>query len=143
MVWQYRSIFSKPFIIWLATFIFMKPQEKAWKIEKIAGYLLLAVGLIFIILPACLALWIFLNGAQVPQLVPVPATQEAEFTKAMATFSNVCLIFFIFIVMVWAGSIVSTRGVTLVKDVKLKLVKKSLDEATDAIKQERKRKGLT
>jgi len=121
----------------------MKPQEKAWRIEKIAGYLLLTVGLIFIILPACLALWIFLNGAQVPQLVPVPATQEAEFTKAMATFSNVCLIFFIFIVMVWAGSIVSTRGVTLVKDVKLKLVKKSLDEATDAIKQERKRKGLT
>jgi hypothetical protein len=121
----------------------MKPQEKAWKIEKIAGYLLLAVGLVFIILPACLALWIFLNGAQVPQLVPVPATQETEFTKAMATFSNVCLIFFIFIVMVWAGSIVSTRGVTLVKDVKLKLVKKSLDEATDAIKQERKRKGLT
>ncbi len=114
----------------------MKPQEKAWKIEKTAGYLLLAVGLIFIILPACLALWIFLNGAQVPQLVPVPAIQEAEFTKAIATFSNVCLIFFIFIIMVWAGSIVSTRGVTLVKDVKLKLVKKSLDEATDAINKE-------
>jgi len=114
----------------------MKPQEKAWKIEKTAGYLLLAVGLIFIILPACLALWVFLNGAQVPQLVPVPSAQEAELTKAIATFSNVCLIFFIFIIMVWAGSIVSTRGVTLVKDVKLKLVKKSLDEATDAINKE-------
>ncbi len=114
----------------------MKPQEKAWKVEKTAGYLLLAVGLIFIILPACLALWVFLNGAQVPQLVPVPAAQEAELTKAIATFSNVCLIFFIFIIMVWAGSIVSTRGVTLVKDVKLKLVKKSLDEATDAISKE-------
>jgi hypothetical protein len=37
---------------------------------------------------------------------------------------------------VWAGSSASTRCVTLVKDVKLKLVKKSLDEATDAINKE-------
>lgn len=114
----------------------MKPQEKAWKIEKTAGYLLLAVGLIFIILPTCLALWVFLSGAQVPQLVPAPSEQEAELAKSIATFSNVCLIFFIFIIMVWAGSIVSTRGVTLVKEVKLKIVKKSLDEATDAINKE-------
>jgi hypothetical protein len=50
----------------------------------------------------------------------------------MAIFSNVCLIFFIFIIMVWAGSILSSRGVTMIKDVKLKLVRKGLQEAAEA-----------
>lgn len=109
----------------------MKPQRKMEKAEKITGYILLIIGLIFIIVPALLAFWIFLSGAQVPQLVPVPTGEASEFIKSMAVFSNVCIIFFIFIIMVWAGSIISSRGVTLEKDVKLKLVRKSLQEAEE------------
>ena len=107
----------------------MKPQEKA---EKITGYTLLVIGLILIIVPALLAFWIFLSGAQTPQLVPVPTGETSEYIKSMVIFSNVCLIFFIFIIMVWAGSIISSRGLTLIKDVKLKLVGKSLREAAEA-----------
>jgi len=33
--------------------------------------------------------------------------------------------------MVWAGSIISSSGLTLIKDVKLKLVGKSLREAAE------------
>jgi uncharacterized membrane protein len=106
----------------------MKPQEKA---EKITGYTLLVIGLILIIVPALLAFWIFLSGAQTPQLVPVPTGETSEYIKSMVIFSNVCLIFFIFIIMVWAGSIISSRGLTLIKDVKLKLVGKSLREAAE------------
>jgi hypothetical protein len=106
----------------------MKPETKA---EKITGYTLLVIGLILIIIPALLAFWIFLSGAQIPQLVPVP-TEASESTKSMVIFSNVCLIFFIFIIIVWAGSIISSRGLTLIKDVKLKLVGKSLREAAEA-----------
>ena len=106
----------------------MKPQEKA---EKITGYTLLVIGLILIIVPALLAFWMFLSGAQIPQLVPVPTGETSEYIKSMVIFSNVCLIFFVFIIMVWAGSIISSRGLTLIKDVKLKLVGKSLREAAE------------
>jgi uncharacterized membrane protein len=107
----------------------MKPEKK---VEKITGYTLLVVGLILIIVPALLAFWMFLSGAQIPQLVPVPTGEGSESIKSMVIFSNVCLLFFIFIIIVWAGSIISSRGVTLIKDVKLKLVGKSLQEAAEA-----------
>jgi len=106
----------------------MKPEKKA---EKITGYILLVIGLILIIIPALLALWMFLSGAQIPQLVPVPTGETNESIKSMVIFSNVCLLFFIFIIIVWAGSIISSRGLTLIKDVKLKLVGKSLQEAAE------------
>jgi hypothetical protein len=106
----------------------MKPETKA---EKIAGYTALVIGLILIIVPALLAFWMFLSGAQIPQLVPVPTGETNEIIKSIVVFSNVCLGFFIFIIMVWAGSIISSRGVTLIKDVKLKLVGKSLREAAE------------
>lgn len=109
----------------------MKPERA----EKIVGYVLLTVGLILIITPAILALAIFLSGAHVPQLVPVPAGNESGLTTAIATFSNVCLIFFIFILSIWAGSIISSRGVTMEKDVKLKLVRKSLREVVEAVEK--------
>jgi SNF family Na+-dependent transporter len=107
-------------------------SQKAQKAEKIIGYVLLTVGLILIIFPACLAMWEFLSQTPVPQLVPTPTAQN-EFAVAFASFSNVCMIFFIFAIMVWAGSIVTSRGVAMIKDVKLKMVKKSLDEAAQAI----------
>jgi hypothetical protein len=90
------------------------------------------IGLILIIVPALLAFWIFLSGTQIPQLVPYPAGETSDYVKSMVIFSNTCVIFFIFIIMVWAGSIISSRGLTLIKDVKLKLVGKSLREAAEA-----------
>jgi hypothetical protein len=114
----------------------MKP-EKAQKIEKSTGYTLLVVGLVLIIIPAVTAFHMFLTGAQVPQFVHVPADQGSEFAGAFTTFSNVCMLFFIFIIIVWAGSVVSSRGVTMIKDVKLKLVRKSLREVAEAVKKEK------
>jgi hypothetical protein len=106
----------------------MKPQEKA---EKISGYTLLVIGLVLIIIPALLAFWLFLSGTQVPQLVPVPTEETSDSIKSMLILSNICTILFVFIITVWAGSIISSRGLTLIKDVKLKLVGKSLREAAE------------
>lgn len=111
----------------------MKP-EKAQKIEKTVGYVLLAIGLVLIISPAILALSILLNGLRVPFLIPAHTTADG-FAQAIADFSNVCLIFFIFIIAVWAGSIASSRGVTMVKDVRLKLAKKSLKEVAETLEK--------
>jgi CHASE3 domain sensor protein len=109
--------------------------EKARKTEKTAGYILLAVGLVLMILAAVIALATFVIGYQIPQFVPVPAGETEDFGKAFALFSNVCLVFFIFVIMVWAGSIVSSRGITMIKDVRLKLVRKSTDEALRVVEK--------
>jgi len=106
-------------------------MEKPEKIEKTVGYVLLFIGLIFIIIPALLALSMFLSGAQIPQFVPAPTGETNGFARVFANFSNVCLIFFIFIVIVWTGSIITSRGITIIKDVRLKLVGKSLRETSE------------
>jgi hypothetical protein len=109
----------------------MKSQKRAEKTEKTTGYTLLTVGLIFIIVPALVIFAMFLSGAQIPQFVPIPSSDPNGYTTAVAIFSNVCLSFVIFIVVVWAGSIITSRGVTLIKDVKLNLVRKSIREMAD------------
>jgi TRAP-type C4-dicarboxylate transport system permease small subunit len=105
----------------------MKPEKKA---EKIVGYVLLALGLILIIIPAVLAIITFLNQSQIPQFIQIP-TDTSDFVKAMALFTNACVFFFIFIVIVWAGSIITSRGVAMIKETKLKLVSKSLKETVE------------
>ena len=109
----------------------MKPQKRAEKAEKISGYTLLAVGFILIIISVILAVLMLLGAIQIPQLVQATSGETSDYVKSLAIFSNVCLIFFIFIIMVWAGSILSSRGVTMIKDVKLKLVRKGLQEAAE------------
>jgi len=94
------------------------------KPENIVGYVVLVIGLIFIILAAILACLLFSSGTQIPEFVQIPT--EGEFTKAVATVSNICLVFFIFIVIIWTGSIISSRGITLIKEIKLKIVEGSL-----------------
>lgn len=109
----------------------MKSQKKAEKTEKNVGYALLAVGIAFIIVPALVVFAMFLSGAQIPQFVPIPSSDPNGYITAIAVFSNVCLAFVIIIVVVWAGSIITSRGVTLIKDVKLKLVRRSLREMAE------------
>jgi hypothetical protein len=93
--------------------------------------------LILIIVPALLAFWVFLSGTQIPQLVPLPTGETSENIKSIVIFSNACVVFFIFAIIVWAGSIISSRGLTLIKDVKLKLVGRSLREAAEAAEKVR------
>lgn len=113
---------------------------KIEKPEKIVGYVVLVIGLIFIVLAAILACLLFSSGTQIPEFVPIPTEGEGEFGKALANFSNVCLLFFIFIVIIWAGSIISSRGITLIKEIKLKIVEGSLGEEVEIIKKEEAKK---
>lgn len=114
----------KPFIKRTSNVFPMKIEKP----ERIVGYILLVIGLIFIILPVWLAYSIFSGGIEVPQLVPVLTGEENGFAKAFATFSNVCLIFFIFIIFVWAGSIISSRSIALIKEIKLKVTEEKAEK---------------
>jgi hypothetical protein len=101
------------------------------KTEKTTGYVMLTAGLILVIVPALTALWMFFSGAQIPQFIPIPLEETSENLDSVIVFSNVVALFLIFIIIIWAGSIFSSRGVTLIKDVKLKMVGKNLREAAD------------
>lgn len=106
-------------------------------------YVLLVIGLIFIVLSAILVCLIFASGTQITQFGPVPAEGEDGFAEAFATFSNVCLIFFIFVVTIWGGSTISNRGITLIKEIKLKIVEGSLGEEVKIVKKEKAEKTYT
>lgn len=115
--------------------------EKAQKVEKRTGYTLLVIGTAVIIIAVIVALWTLLTGMQVPQLVPMTMSGESDNVKSLIALSNICIVFFLYIVIVWAGSIISSRGVTMIKDVKLKLVQKSVAQATETIARTRKVKA--
>ncbi|MGQ9726486.1 MAG: hypothetical protein ACUVQL_05090, partial [Candidatus Bathycorpusculaceae bacterium] len=89
-----------------------------------------ALGLVLIIIAVILATITFTSQSKIPQFVQIPA-EAGEFVTAMAVFANVCVFFFIFIVIVWAGSIITSRGVAIIKETKLKLVSRSLKEAVE------------
>lgn len=112
----------------------MKP-EKALRIEKSVGYALLGLGLALIIIAVVLALLVLLGALHVPELIPAITDEQDAFAQAFAAFSNACLIFFTLVIVVWAGSIVTSRGVTMVKDVRLKFARKSLREVAEAVEK--------
>lgn len=114
---------------------FLMKSEKALKIEKSVGYALLGLGLALIIVAVILALLVLLGALHVPELIPAIADEQDAFAKAFAAFSNACLIFFTLVIVVWAGSIVTSRGVTMVKDVRLKFARKSLKEVAEAVEK--------
>lgn len=104
---------------------------KSQSTERIAGYVFLALGLFFIILPSSLAISILIRGAQIPTFIPILSSGQNDTTNAFIVFSNACLVLFLLAIPVWAGSIISSRGVAMVKDVKLKLMGKSVREAAE------------
>ncbi len=101
--------------------------------EIAAGYTMLVIGLFFIIFPAALALLVFLSGMEVPQLVPFVTAQSDSVAASLNVLSNVLLVLFLFGLAIWAGSIITTRGVTMIKDVRLKLMGQSIKEANVAV----------
>jgi len=133
-----KKLPSKPFIMERNSSFAMKIEKP----EKIVGGILLVIGLIFIILPVWMAYSIFAGGTKVPQLILMPTGETDGFSTAFTTFSKVCLIFFIFIIIAWAGSIITSRGVTLIKEVKLKVTRENLSEEVEVVKKEKSEKTV-
>jgi hypothetical protein len=126
----------------------------AEKPEKIVGYVLLAVGLVVVIIPVCFGvsvlLWgnsaipkivetpvISLNDAEIPvdnQTVVLPIS-EADVNEVIErTFPavNLCLSFLVAVVLISAGSVLMGKGVGLIKEVKLRVVREQAGEEVEA-----------
>ena len=104
------------------------------KRDKNIGYLLLAVGIVLIIIPVILALSLLLGAMSVPQLVKAPSSVTDDLAIASVAFSNACLIFFVLLVMMWGGSIVSSRGISLIRHVTFKVTREGTD-TSEAIEE--------
>ena len=102
--------------------------------EKVVGYILLAVGLVFVVFPTWLAYSILLGQRSLPQLVPSSGTEPMSMT--LSSMINVFSVFLILMIVVWAGSIISSRGVTLVREVRLKVARESVGEEMLVVKKE-------
>ena len=62
----------------------MKPEKKA---ERIVGYVLLALGLVLIIIPAVLAIITLTSQSKIPQFIETPA-EASDFVRGMIVFNN-------------------------------------------------------
>jgi hypothetical protein len=105
------------------------------KSEKIVGYILLAVGLVFVVYPMWLAYSFLLGGRGLPNLVP-PSSGTDSTSVIFSPLINIMLVFFLLIIVVWAGSIISSRGVTLIREVRLKVARESVSEDVLVVKKE-------
>jgi len=110
---------------------------KTQKPEKNVGYILIVIGLILIVLPVGFACAMLLGGMEIPQLVPALAGEAEEFSEAFATFNNVCLIGLLLIVIMWGGSIITSRGVSLIKEMELKVTREGMSEETKIAKKKK------
>jgi hypothetical protein len=101
---------------------------KAETVEKIVGYTLLAIGLMIIMFFSIWMAFRMLNGEVTPpQLVQLPTTGEegASIVAAFTPIANAFLIFFLFIVIEYGSAIITSRGVSLIKESKLKAYKET------------------
>lgn len=92
--------------------------------ERIIGYILLGVGLGIVIYSVVMA-YSYLTGAMpVPQFFEAPDTNGGTIPSSLFTdISNVLMLFVMLFIILLAGSIISSRGVSLIKEVKLKVVR--------------------
>jgi hypothetical protein len=108
------------------------------KPEKLTGYILLAIGFILILVPIILSILIVLGSMPIPQYVQKPSVSgtdpNAELARVMADafpLLNVIPTFLLFVVIVYAGSVLMGKGVGLVKEINWKIVKAPQKEAEE------------
>ncbi len=112
----------------------MEPENPR-KREKSVGYALLITGLIVIVVGVILAIMVLLSFIHVPQFVPLQTNGQDALANALIDFSNVCLIFFLLVIVIWGGSVISSRGVNMIKDVRLKLAARSVREVGKTVEK--------
>jgi hypothetical protein len=123
--------------------IFEKP-------EKIVGYALLIVGLVVAIIPVYVGISVLFSGSSaIPKILETPVLSfngtekpvddqtvvlpisEADMNEVIErTFPavNLVLFFMIGVILISAGSVIMGKGVSLIKEVKLKAVREGVSE---------------
>jgi len=112
------------------------------KPEKSVGYILLIIGLIVILIPILISILILLGNMEMPQYIPKPSVSGTdEIAKVMADafpLLNIIPTFLLFVVMIYAGSVLTGKGVGLIKEIQWKIEKAAKEEIEETAEPETK-----
>lgn len=96
------------------------------KREKNVGYVLLAIGLSVILISIIIAFFILMGTISIPEVIEPPSGTDTgtmgELVNMLASFGDVFLAFFLLIVVEYGGGVIMSRGVRLIKEIKLSAV---------------------
>lgn len=113
------------------------------KPEKLVGYALLIIGIVIIFIPVLISILILLGNMEIPQFVQKPSVNpsdpNAEIARMMAEafpLLNVIPTFLLFVVLVYAGSVLMGKGVGLIKEINWKIVRTPTKGAEEAETEE-------
>jgi len=134
--------------------------SKIEKPEKIVGYLLLVFGLAVVIIPTYIGISIIFTGnSAIPKILETPSISLDNITIPMGnttivipipistaeineiiekTFSivNLTLFLAISVVLISAGGGIMGKGVSLIKEIRLRAVKESVKEISEELRVE-------
>lgn len=129
------------------------------KPEKIVGYVLLVVGLVVVIIPTYVGISVIFRGVSaIPKILETPILSNATAPTDNATVLlpissadineiiektfpavNLGLFIALSVILISAGSVIMGKGVSLVKEIKLKTLREAVKEASEEIKVEEKK----
>jgi hypothetical protein len=131
------------------------------KPEKIVGYVLLIIGLIVVIIPTYFGVSvIFTGGSAIPRILETPVLSDATTPANNATVLlpistadineiiektfpaiNLGLFLALSVILISAGSVIMGKGVSLIKEIKLRAVREAAKEIGEEVKVEKKEKA--
>jgi len=130
------------------------------KPDKIVGYVLLIIGLIVVIIPVYFGISvIFTGGSAIPKILETPVLSEAptptnnvtillqisvadinEMIEKTFPAINLGLFLALSVILISAGSVIMGKGVNLIKEIKLRVVRETVKEIGE-VKVEKKEKA--
>jgi len=124
--------------------------------HKIVGYVLLAIGLVVAIIPPYFGVSIlFRGGSAIPKILQAPALSNST-TVSNVTISisdinkvitsvfpvvNLVLFFVLSLILIYAGGVIMSRGVGLIKEINLRAVRKAVKEVSEDVEVLKKEKA--
>jgi ABC-type glycerol-3-phosphate transport system permease component len=130
------------------------------KPDKIVGYVLLIIGLIVVIIPTYFGISvIFTGGSAIPKILEIPVlsddttpTNNATVLLPISTADineiiektfpaiNLGLFLALSVILISAGSVIMGKGVSLIKEIKLRAVREAVKEIGE-VEVEKKEKA--
>jgi len=131
------------------------------KPEKIVGYVLLIIGLIVVMIPVYFGVSVIFTGASaIPKILETPVLSDATTPTNNATILlpistadinemiektfpaiNLGLFLALSVILISAGSVIMGKGVSLIKEIKLRAVREAVKEIGEEVKVEKKEKA--
>jgi hypothetical protein len=129
----------------------MQSEQRIFNMDphKIIGYVLLAIGLVIVIIPPCFGISVLIRGGSaIPKILETPVLTSSptisnttlistsdlnSIMKAVFPAVNLVLLFVLSLILIYAGSAIMGKGVSLIKEIKLSAVRSAAKEVSEEI----------